>query len=252
MEHARIYRSPRKGFTLIELLTVIAIIGILAAILIPVVGAVRENARAAKCVSNVRQHLSALHMYAADNEDRFPGAQDETLHEGGGGPFPTPPLYSQSQNTWHAYISDYLDLPNTTENPFRWQHSYSREPTIFDCPSTTSEIVPLPGHSGNRLTPWFSYGLNTDLPQYAYSNRPGRRSGVNVTVAQLEAPSRTMATMETTDFSARYSAEIGSKQAVIPHGGGQNVGFYDGSVKRMSGQELLDLEATDTFWRGGY
>ena len=63
----------RNAFTLIELLTVIAIIGILAAILIPVVSSVRESARASKCVSNLRQIGMAFHAFAADNQDRFPG-----------------------------------------------------------------------------------------------------------------------------------------------------------------------------------
>ena len=44
----------RSGFTLIELLTVIAIIAILAAILIPVVGSVRASARSSVCQSNLR------------------------------------------------------------------------------------------------------------------------------------------------------------------------------------------------------
>src|SRR5690606_12732747 len=163
-----------------------------------------------------------------------------------------PPLYGQSQNTWHRYIAEYMDLPNTTENPFRWADTYTREPTVFDCPGTMSAIAPLPGHTGTRLNARFSDGLNTDLPQRVYN--ADRRSGVNVSVADLEAPSQTMAIMETTDFSARYTAEIGngSGQAVIPHGGGQNVGFYDGSVKRMSAQELIATQPTDTFWRGGY
>jgi len=67
---SRATRAP--AFTLIELLTVIAIIGILAAILIPTVSAVRDSARASQCVSNLRQIGNAIHLFAEDNNDLIP------------------------------------------------------------------------------------------------------------------------------------------------------------------------------------
>lgn len=65
-------RKCRPGFTLIELLVVIAIIAILAAILFPVFGQAREMARAATCLSNMRQLSSGILMYAQDYDEALP------------------------------------------------------------------------------------------------------------------------------------------------------------------------------------
>ena len=61
-----------SGFTLVELLTVIAIIGVLAAIIIPTVGKVRESAQRTVDASNLREILKAAMLYAADHNDRLP------------------------------------------------------------------------------------------------------------------------------------------------------------------------------------
>ncbi|EIP97914.1 prepilin-type N-terminal cleavage/methylation domain-containing protein [Opitutaceae bacterium TAV1] len=72
--HPQTHPAPRKahGFTLIELLTVIAIIGILAAIIIPTVSKVRESARRAQCTVKVRQLVIASITYGNENRGRPP------------------------------------------------------------------------------------------------------------------------------------------------------------------------------------
>ena len=71
-----------RGFTLIELLVTISIIALLIAILLPALGAAREMARTLECMSNHRQIGVAMHDFASQAEDRFPGRAH--LHAPGG------------------------------------------------------------------------------------------------------------------------------------------------------------------------
>ncbi len=84
-QHSRSQRNA-AAFTLIELLVVIAIIAILAAILFPVFQKVRENARRAACLSNMKQIDLGMVMYIQDFDETWP-ARTITDNIYGSGPY---------------------------------------------------------------------------------------------------------------------------------------------------------------------
>lgn len=72
---ASVPRTLRRGLTLVELLVVVAIIGLLFALLLPAVQSARESARRASCGNNLRQIGLALHSFQTAN-GRLPAASN--------------------------------------------------------------------------------------------------------------------------------------------------------------------------------
>lgn len=68
-------RPRAAAFTLIELLTVIAILGILLALLLPATGAALDRAKRAADGANAREILKGALIYAQDNDGRLPDPQ---------------------------------------------------------------------------------------------------------------------------------------------------------------------------------
>jgi prepilin-type N-terminal cleavage/methylation domain-containing protein/prepilin-type processing-associated H-X9-DG protein len=67
----------KKAFTLIELLVVISVIAVLAAMLTPAVTTSAAQARATKCLQQLRQIGAAVNLYANDNSGELPASRHQ-------------------------------------------------------------------------------------------------------------------------------------------------------------------------------
>ena len=92
----------RKGFSLVELLTVISIISLLMAILLPVLHRARRNARAGVCQSNLRQWGIVFKMYT----DEYDGLLVRTKSE---------PAWYYPVREYYSNIADLLVCPSATK-----------------------------------------------------------------------------------------------------------------------------------------
>ena len=70
-------RRRAAAFTLVELLVVIGIIGLLVSILLPALNRARESANRVKCMSNMKQLMTAALLFANEHKGALPGGESD-------------------------------------------------------------------------------------------------------------------------------------------------------------------------------
>ena len=168
--------SHCAGFTLLELLVVIGIIGILSGVMLTTFSGASESAKAAKCMTNMRNLAVACYNYASANEDGvFPAAGSyeysslQYIHERKGwigwlnktGGYGFKNTKSRVQSSWVPYAVYKQGNKSATDDAW----FALTNGTIWAYAGRVSESYVCPAHvkacSAQKLVPAWSYVMNS-------------------------------------------------------------------------------------------
>ena len=126
----------RAGFTLIELLVVVAIISVLIAILLPSLGAARNQGKQAKCAANLHAIGEGFATYAADYQQTImPYAWANPSNPNNGQPYGVNTSYWFPEMSEWGYLSQAGTLNDGHGNVIKTAKS-----SVFMCPSGLDRV----------------------------------------------------------------------------------------------------------------
>ena len=226
--------SGKKGFTLLELMVTIALIAILISLLFPALSSVREKAKSASCMSNLRQLGVALTSYLADTKGIYPG--HHTMSGTIVWPHRLRPYVGNNHDVFHC-----PSLGVDAKWPVTWSSTEPHNnPNLAKYGYYAGEIEFRP------TTYVFSYGYND------WGTGPG---GLGASaddpnsplprLATIANPSQMYAMGDTTADGVWDTAIDPDNPTEAPsrrHNGGSNILFVDGHVENVNYEDLVSRE----------
>ena len=147
MHTSRSLNYRRNAFTLVELLAVIAIIGVLIALLLPAVQAAREAARQSQCANNFKQIGVAIHNHVSARNVFPAGIRSYTTPKSSSScPAVTADWDLKKGFSWAFLILPYMEGEADYN---RWFTTNGRDETVmrdrivpqFSCPSSLAPVL---------------------------------------------------------------------------------------------------------------
>ena len=207
-----------QKFTLIELLVVIAIIAILAAMLLPALSAARARARAATCVSNLKNASLILITYTHDNKEFLPAP----LNYANGGT-------KYGATSWMVALKNagYIETAHGTYRCDEKNPDPSRRNVlaIFGCPETHGTASATNPYGGwDDVGNCSDYGINYYASSSAGSNTSHNMTQIDDPTNRIFIGDATSKSFTGIDYSSNTSSLAHRHNKMV------NIGTFDGSV----------------------